>query len=714
MAQPAPHVHFAGQGGAGGAVPPPPPLPQPLVPTPTPLVSFRTHVFQDPQRDPEQGHYQNLLNPFVIDIANVGNNVVPATLRNQIAAKGASLDPLALATLHDGKVKVYLCPQRLDQPLGQPPNPRYDTFYAFDGDLLDNVAYHATIPNACYDLIPNTILVSEVPAITAALGGDPNLVTMGPHNPGDANTEAVRVRKIIPIPFAYVPIFLANEVTPRFYFEVIYPQLVADHRDAECIALHRFFQVAITTTVLGNPSVLDQLPLPPAPRDLIIHNMRKRVLHFHLPSLSQNSAQMAQNAIAAQLGVLAAQQQQYRQEDSQRLQVATQSTVEKWLGPQRFHLLLRLSGVATEQNLNPFWTRIAAARKSEQVATMQATFDHFRNQLNEPHLTFAADASLLQTTVSMVWSMTTLDAIGTGIQFFRFGDTDLEAAQLRQAEIELMLSGTANASLSDAREALDTKITLPPSDGSTRNVRRFQIWALSVLPPNHPLHTFLDDHYNDMESFRPTWMTWRPALFPNLMRAKGVFHLKYMSTELSEYWKEQCRSNTPVDLPRANAISSAITRERHWEPHLSTFFIQKYKLHEFCGVSAPSRSIPGSSSGSQGQGLGGTGGNGAPPTSPNPGGTGLRVNNDNFNAGLFQTYKESPVRSQIIRTKIRNGELPPLPPSKVDGVPMCLAFHTKGVCNTNCNRVPDHVSYTAGEYQTLCSWCSTNYPTSNN
>ena len=706
MAHPVPPVGAAVPGG-GGAVPPPPPLPYPLVPTPTAPVSFRTHVFNDPQKDPELGSCHNLLNPFIIDIANPGNNIAVATLRNQIAAKGAALDPLALAILSDGKAKVYLCPQRLDQPLGQPPHNRYDTFYAFDGDLLDNIAYHAIIPNGSYDLIVNTVLVADVPTTLAAIGGDPNLTMMGPHNPGDANTEVVRVRRIVPVPFMYVPIFLANEVTPRFYFETIYPQVAADNRAAECVALHRFFQVAITASALGAPSVLDQPPLAPAPRDVIIHNMRKRVLHFHLPTLNQNSAQLAQNAIAAQLGVLAAQQQQYRQEDTHRRQAASTTVVEKWLGTQRFQLLLKLSGVATEANLNPFWTRVATSRKSEQVAILQATFDHYRNQLNEPHLTFAADASLLQTTVSMVWSMTTLDSIGTGIQFFRFGDTDLEAAQLRQAELELMLSGTANASLTDAREALDVKITLPPPDGSTRNVRRMQIWALAVLPPNHPIHVFLEEHYNDMESFRPTWNTWKPALFPNLMKAKGVFHLKYMSTEISEYWKEQSRTHTPVDLPKSNAISSAITRERHWEPHLSSFFIQKYKLYEFCGTIDPARyQLPGLNQTPVGHGSGGP----ATPTAPN---TGTRVSNGNFNTALFLNYKESSVRSQVIRNKIRDGELPQLPPSKVDGSPMCLAYHTKGVCNTNCTRQADHVSYTSSEYQPLSTWCSTNYPSSN-
>ena len=57
---------------------------------------------------------------------------------------------------------------------------------------------------------------------------------------------------------------------------------------------------------------------------------------------------------------------------------------------------------------------------------------------------------------------------------------DLEVAQLRQAEIELILAGTANAILAEAN--------LPPPVGSNQNVRCLQIWTLSVLPTNYPLH----------------------------------------------------------------------------------------------------------------------------------------------------------------------------------------------------------------------------------
>ena len=94
--------------------------------------------------------------------------------------------------------------------------------------------------------------------------------------------------------------------------------------------------------------------------------------------------------------------------------------------------------------------------------------------------------------------MTTLDAIGTRIQFFCLSGTDLEAAQLHQSEVELMLSGMANTSLVYTWEMLDVKVQLTPADGSSQNVRRLQIWALSILPPAHLLHKNLEDHYNDM------------------------------------------------------------------------------------------------------------------------------------------------------------------------------------------------------------------------
>ena len=64
-----------------------------------------------------------------------------------------------------------------------------------------------------------------------------------------------------------------------------------------------------------------------------------------------------------------------------------------------------------------------------------------------------------------------------------------------------------------------------------------------------------------------------------------------------------------------------------------------------------------------------------------------------------------------MRDLIAKGELPDLLIPKVDGKPMCLAWHVKGMCNPEaCPRAPDHVEYSVEEYQPLGGWCAQNYP----
>ena len=62
---------------------------------------------------------------------------------------------------------------------------------------MDNDEYHAIIPNTCYDLILNTVSVATVTTITTAVGANPNLHIMGPHNAGDANMETDWMHRIV-------------------------------------------------------------------------------------------------------------------------------------------------------------------------------------------------------------------------------------------------------------------------------------------------------------------------------------------------------------------------------------------------------------------------------------------------------------------------------------------------------------------------------------
>ena len=87
---------------------------------------------------------------------------------------------------------------------------------------------------------------------------------------------------------------------------------------------------------------------------------------------------------------------------------------------------------------------------------------------------------------------------------------------------------------------------------------------------------------------------------------------------------------------------------------------------------------------------------------PRMDGSGSTSNNPSFNEVLFGKYKNlkvngKPIKSRNIRNKINRGELPDLPPSKVDQKPMCLAWYTKAMCNADCPCAADHDVYTNSE-----------------
>ena len=133
-------------------------------------------------------------------------------------------------------MKVYLC---------APITTFDDRTYAFDGDLYNNQGISVEINNSYYDLADATsVFVPTIANIVNQIAADPLLNLFDPLTAADAETEPMKCRLIMPIPFKYVPIFLANKVTPRFYFETILPLITADNNARDCLALTIYFQLA--------------------------------------------------------------------------------------------------------------------------------------------------------------------------------------------------------------------------------------------------------------------------------------------------------------------------------------------------------------------------------------------------------------------------------------------------------------------------------------
>ena len=180
------------------ANPPPQPRRQPGAPLPVPAqayVTFQDDLFNDASKDPLNGQYQPLYDAFDIDVNNLQATPQPVALRDLIAAAGSQHNPLALGFLNDNKIRVLLCPQRMDQQLGAPVSPVYGKFYAVDGDLHRNQGVTVEVPNALYQLSATQVLVPTLAHILQSLQQDPTLRYFGPYANGDAGTELVRMRK---------------------------------------------------------------------------------------------------------------------------------------------------------------------------------------------------------------------------------------------------------------------------------------------------------------------------------------------------------------------------------------------------------------------------------------------------------------------------------------------------------------------------------------
>jgi hypothetical protein len=103
----------------------------------------------------------------------------------------------------------------------------------------------------------------------------------------------------------------------------------------------------------------------------------------------------------------------------------------------------------------------------------------------------------------------------------------------------------------------------------------------------------------------------------------------------------------------------------------------------------------------------GTGTRGGPPTvGSDETKASNKLDNTHFSTALFGAYNSTSVKPAVLRKKVADGTIGPLPRSKVDStIPMCLAWHTKGLCNSNCPCACNHIVYSMTEYAPMVKWC---------
>ena len=697
-----------------------PPLPGPAPPR-------FAGLFAEPANDQLQGECRDLLSPYLIDLN--GNNVSAEAARAQLAAAGNLRHPLCLGVVVEGKVHLFFLPFKWELAAGAAADAALDNkLFAFDGELVGGQGCIVELPDDLFHQLNVQVHVGTVDHIKNELAGDAALdFMMGPFSNADAGTEVVKTRMACIIPFQYVRALLSqvDGVSPRYYFETVLPQIEADGKAAACLPMTRMFQVAITRQAAGGPSILE-VPRPVAPpRRIALLQHAQSLINHHFPESNPAYAAAHDGAIATQLANLHVQNQAHHDEAKlEKLEEKTKS-VEKWLGPDNLARLHRFCRVRREADLPDFWRRGAAAKEKDRLALLQSAVREELVAMGEAYLSesYCPPPKLLTNLVGMMWAMVNPDALETGAlgNAFLFGDLDVEQQQEILAILELIRSGGASPSLTDSQELLKSKVNLPTETGSLRCVRRMEALFRAVLPVGHPALTFVSAHYQSMKGAEYMWQSHVPSN-PMTKPVKGVLHLLWLSTRLTKYFQKQATTDDQVALEDPEGIMDKISLGDRWEPNLSPTFIARYSIHSLLSLGHKPLGYPrddgtaatddisslsgttGRSTGAPGGTSGGSGGGGdGPPRN-------VRVENTHFNGALFDQYKVHKTKARALRDKIAKKEIRALPASKVDtSMPMCLAWHTKGQCNTGCPCAKDHVKYTADEYKDMHTWCQECY-----
>ena len=281
-------------------------------------------------------------------------------------------------------------------------------------------------------------------------------------------------------------------------------------------------------------------------------------------------------------------------------------------------------------------------------------------------------------------------------------------------------------------------------------LRRFKLLHMAVLPEFDHLRRWVVALVKTHEDHEPTFQGFQFASRPGESCLLGVYVNYYVMMVANSYFTTLLESGDREGLPPGNVLLKGIKFQTQWWMEFDLDFRQRYSVDAFCRslggtpssgpaclpIQAPAPpqgggGTQGASGGSAGQGnagrqgAGGGSGSGGQghgePSATNPNNHPYRPDNvwPHYNSNLFGQYKARGILMRTIKSKIREGALPPLPLSAhlagtaLADKTMCPSMHFNGFCSGRCPKILDHVPYTEADYQPLSDWAAANYPTSN-
>jgi hypothetical protein len=679
----------------------------PGMPPVTPLSSTYLEYYQDDGNDKASGEYAAIMNTFVVPVA--GATLTPVQVSDAVFAS-AVVDPQAFIMLivdethPNGRVCLFHRLQQYAPQLGSPT--AFDrNGYAFFGDVTNgqsppSIEWPA---NAFYQ-VGVSVRVCERAIIDQAFAGNPETQLLGPHDNDEAGTEVIRVRQAMLVPFRYVRILLPGPLTPREAWVQLAGAIYNDGKQEACAPLLDWLRVALTRQAAGTASRLQQAhPRVPLLLPELIQRRWQLVLN-DLPALSGGATLAAGHAIASSLNALVSDNRENRNADELRRAQDSARTPEKCFGRTGVLKLLRLCQVANSSELPEMWLQFAREpRRQDGIVTVQQAFNSTAQSLGLFGVHIPITPDIVAKIRAIALEMSNENDLTTGIHPFTFAymDSSEIADAYAQAEHYKMLHDDQGApTLKDAIVlATPGRVKLPKSPTEAQiYFQNFRVALHVLLGGTHALTQAYDmfwRRWSTSQQYLLGVYTQSPGMFPTLV-------VRWVQLRVSLWFGQQALENAPLEVPNFAELLNQIQLHMPWEPTLPAHYYNSAAAPATKSVtvaSPPAAQVttttitkPGATAAVE------------PPPTIRARGTIVRKITE-----INPSFKRFVEKNLRVRDVLQRAGPTNRIPTNAEGIEMCLSYHLKGVCNTNCSRNGDHKEHSADEDAKIVRWCDTHY-----
>jgi hypothetical protein len=674
-------------------------------------------LYQDPQRDPCQGQYASILARFNTESAQA---TAPNILLEQAVCMPAQIPQAYLCcALSRRGLRIYCMhmPSRFVAALDGKITPWDNSLFAFLGDVVHGLATTVSFPVNAFQATAN-IRVLPYEAIVEGLNQlADNTDLLPPVEAADPQGQLVATRTLMYLPCRYVPYFLdAGGYTIRQAWQILLPLLQANDDMVNCRALIQWLRVASHATAPHNghpnggpPVVATNLITPAADADLLEH--RALALTTALPGRNQLGASM-ETALLTLAQSVVAQTNDVRQAREANAAAQNQPTLPSTKYRNTIGILLAYVQVQDEANLPELWHQWANAEKRQEQTILRELLDACARQPNAfSTMSPVVTPKLLQDLRSFTFLADSTDDLKTGLQPFAVTDG---SAEHRRANLELarqyglLHEGEHSVTLSDlqALEAKEVRSVPLTYYDLEQTLGMFGNLLEVVLGGPHPLTT----------AYRNFWQLLTRSMRNNLQmaidntgRIKPAHILRSVQL-ICHQWFERKRAHMSPPTPPFLDILDSIALYTYVLPHLPTaLFRLAFPQPTKTVLPAPSTfsvvtPVPSltTSDASVVSGL----------TS------GSRLSNSTERTGsggrgtFVANLQPDSTLIQLIPGNIRLKDLIGVAsvPTAEDGTSLCMSYHLRNGCWSNCARRATHRTISASEKQRIADFALAQHP----